>query len=103
MKKIAIVFLILVIGALVFSLNRKNISVAPVVSNDGFLGEKGKTVEIKPKIIVSVTYQEIQKSPNYKSGFALRFPRMKALRPDRGLKDIASLEEIKQESVKQQK
>ena len=36
--------------------------------------EKGKIVKIKPKIIVSITYQEIQKSPNYNSGFALRFP-----------------------------
>jgi DNA ligase 1 len=32
--------------------------------------EKGKKVEIKPKIVVSVTYQEIQKSPNYNSGYA---------------------------------
>jgi len=45
MKKIAIVFLILVIGVLVFSLNRKNVPAASVASNDGFLGEKGKTVE----------------------------------------------------------
>ena len=37
--------------------------------------EKGKTVYVKPKIIVEVGYQEIQKSPNYNSGYALRFPR----------------------------
>src|SRR3972149_3520249 len=35
--------------------------------------ESGKSVEIRPKIIVAVTYQEIQKSPTYNSGFALRF------------------------------
>jgi DNA ligase-1 len=40
--------------------------------------EKGKNVKIKPKIIVAVTYQEIQKSPNYDSGWALRFPRFTA-------------------------
>jgi len=44
MKIATIVFLILVIGALVFLLNKGN-QLAPVVSNDGFLGEKGKTVE----------------------------------------------------------
>ena len=56
--------------------------------------EKGKQVEIKPKIVISITYQEIQKSPNYPSGFALRFPRFVSLRPDRTPKDITTLEEI---------
>jgi len=59
--------------------------------------EKGKTIEVKPKIIVSVTYQEIQKSPNYNSGFALRFPRVTALRPDKLLSEITSLEEVKKD------
>ncbi len=65
--------------------------------------EKGRTVEIKPKIVVSVTYQEIQKSPNYKSGFALRFPRFTALRPDRSPDDIATLEEVEEDYKKQKR
>jgi len=36
--------------------------------------EKGKVVRVKPKIVVSVTYQNIQGSPSYDSGFAMRFP-----------------------------
>lgn len=59
--------------------------------------EKGKSVKIKPKIVISVTYQEIQKSPNYNSGFALRFPRFTALRPDKPLSEITTLEEIKKD------
>jgi len=39
------------------------------------ISEKGKNVVVKPKIVIEVGYQEIQKSPNYESGFALRFPR----------------------------
>jgi len=39
------------------------------------ISEKGRLLKVKPKIIVEVGYQEIQKSPNYSSGFALRFPR----------------------------
>lgn len=58
--------------------------------------EKGKSVTIKPKIVVSVTYQEIQRSPNYKSGYALRFPRFTALRPDKPLSEIADVKEIKE-------
>ena len=56
--------------------------------------ESGKSVELKPKIVVAVHYQEIQRSPNYKSGFALRFPRVTALREDKPLKEIATIEEI---------
>ncbi len=56
--------------------------------------EKGKRVDFKPKIVVSVTYQEIQRSPNYNSGWALRFPRFTALRTDKPLSEISSLEEV---------
>jgi DNA ligase-1 len=66
-------------------------------------GEKGKTVKIKPKIIVSVTYQEIQKSPTYSSGFALRFPRFTALRPDKPLSEVNSLKEIEKDFEKQKR
>lgn len=59
--------------------------------------EKGKNVTIKPKVIVTVTYQDIQKSSNYKSGWALRFPRITTLREDRSTIDIATLEEVKRD------
>ena len=65
--------------------------------------EKGKTVKIKPKIVVAVTYQELQKSPNYNSGFALRFPRFTALRPDKPLSEIATLKEVKKDFKNQKK
>ncbi|MFA5019991.1 MAG: ATP-dependent DNA ligase [Candidatus Pacearchaeota archaeon] len=58
-------------------------------------GEKGHMVNVKPKIIVSVTYQNIQKSPSYSSGYALRFPRITAYRPERNTRDIATFDEIK--------
>ena len=56
---------------------------------------KVSKVKVKPKIIVEVGYEEIQKSPSYKSGFALRFPRLIRLRPDKSLSDIDSLERVK--------
>ena len=55
----------------------------------------GKKVEVKPKIIVQVSYEEIQKSPSYSSGYALRFPRINILREDKGLSDVDTLERIK--------
>ena len=62
-----------------------------------FLEEKGKSVKIKPKIVISVTYQEIQHSPNYSSGFALRFPRFTALRQDKSPSDASTLEDVKKD------
>ncbi len=72
--------------------------VKPYITN-----EKGKTVSIKPKIVIAITYQEIQKSTNYPSGFALRFPRFVALRPDRTPKDITTLEEIEDDFTHQKR
>ncbi len=65
--------------------------------------EKGKTVEIKPKIVISVTYQEVQHSPNYNSGFALRFPRFTALRPDKNPSEVNTLDEVKKDFENQKR
>ncbi len=65
--------------------------------------EKGKKVKVIPRIIVSVTYQEIQKSPNYSSGFALRFPRFTALREDKLLSEITNLDEVKKDFENQKR
>ncbi len=46
-------------------------------------GGKGNRVNIRPKIVIEVAYEEIQKSPTYSSGYALRFPRFVRLRPDK--------------------
>ncbi len=59
--------------------------------------ETGREVKVEPKIIVTVQYQNIQRSQTYSSGFGLRFPRILRLRPDRGVEDITSLEEIERE------
>ena len=58
--------------------------------------EEGKYVEIEPKVVIQVTYQEIQKSPKYESGFALRFPRYVALREDKSPEEADTIERIAQ-------
>ena len=52
---------------------------------------KGNEVEVKPKIIIEVGYEEIQKSQKYSSGFGLRFPRVRSLRDDKTLKDVSDI------------
>ncbi len=56
--------------------------------------EQGKVVKVKPKIVIEVAYEEIQKSSEYSSGYALRFPRLVRLREDRGPGDVSTLYEV---------
>jgi DNA ligase-1 len=56
--------------------------------------EKGMEVEIKPAVIFEVAYEEIQQSPNYSSGYALRFPRLVTVRDDKSLEEADSLERV---------
>lgn len=58
--------------------------------------QKGKEVDVKARIIIEVGYEEIQRSPSYGSGFALRFPKVLRLRSnEKNIKDINTLEDIK--------
>jgi DNA ligase 1 len=54
----------------------------------------GKTVELSPEIVIEVGYEEIQTSPGYSSGYALRFPRFLRLREDKGVDDAASIADV---------
>ncbi len=60
------------------------------------LKKEGRHVIVKPKIVVEVGYEEVQVSPTYASGFALRFPRFKRLRmEEKTVQDINTLTDIK--------
>jgi DNA ligase-1 len=56
--------------------------------------EEKSISRFEPKIVLQVRYQEIQKSPKYDSGYALRFPRIISLREDKPLSEINSVEDI---------
>lgn len=56
----------------------------------------GKEVKLKPKVIVEVAYEEIQKSPTYASGYALRFPRLVRIRTDKGPDDADTLHRVEE-------
>jgi len=58
--------------------------------------EKGKHVNVKPKIVVEVDYEEIQKSPTYSSGYALRFPRLVRLRVDKPADEVADIDMVEE-------
>jgi len=54
------------------------------------------TVYVKPAIVAEVAYNEIQKSPRYKSGFALRFARISRFRDDKRPDDADTLQRLRQ-------
>ena len=56
--------------------------------------EDGKTIKFQPKIVFEVAYQEIQKSPKYESGYALRFPRFIRIRDDKSPEEADTIERV---------
>jgi DNA ligase-1 len=54
------------------------------------------TVFVEPKIVVEIAYSDIQTSPRYASGFALRFARVKRYRTDKTAAEADTLETVKQ-------
>jgi len=59
------------------------------------LSDDGYTVRVKPEIVVEVAYNEIQKSPKYSSGYALRFARIVRIRDDKRPEEADSIQRIK--------
>ncbi len=59
------------------------------------------TVYVKPSIVAEVTYNEVQKSPRYKSGFALRFARITSFREDKSPEDADTIQKLRQLYEKQ--
>jgi DNA ligase-1 len=58
------------------------------------IGEHDRIAELRPDIIVEVKFQEIQKSPIYSSGYALRFPRLVRIRDDLSPEEVNSFARV---------
>jgi DNA ligase 1 len=57
----------------------------------------GHTVYVRPELVVEVAFNDLQSSPQYPGGLALRFARVKGYRPDKTAADadtLATLQEI---------
>ena len=59
------------------------------------VGEEGRVVWVRPAIVVEVAYNEIQESPRYRSGMALRFARIVRIRWDKGPEEVTTLQELR--------
>jgi DNA ligase-1 len=52
-------------------------------------------VFVKPSVVVEATYQEIQRTDEYTSGYALRVPKIVRFRTDKKVEDIDDLEKLR--------
>ncbi|AGB32055.1 DNA ligase I, ATP-dependent Dnl1 [Natrinema pellirubrum DSM 15624] len=58
------------------------------------VAEAGQEVDLEPAVVFEVGYEEIQSSPTYSSGYALRFPRFLGVRYDKDPEGADSLERL---------
>ena len=59
--------------------------------HDRIISRSGKEVRFEPELVFEVGYSELQISPNYPAGFALRFPRFIRIRDDKDTTEIETL------------
>jgi DNA ligase-1 len=55
----------------------------------------GRVRVVEPSIVIEVTFDRVQPSKRHKSGYALRFPRILRLRPDKSTTEIDTLETVR--------
>jgi DNA ligase-1 len=60
------------------------------------ISDDGYTVTVRPRIVVEVAYNEIQKSPKYRSGYALRFARITRVRADKAPEEADTIQRIRE-------
>jgi DNA ligase-1 len=56
------------------------------------IDDQGFRLEVEPEIVLEVAFNNVMKSDRHESGYALRFPRIVRLRPDKSAKDADTLE-----------
>jgi len=56
--------------------------------------QDGREVVFEPSEVIEVAFEEVQASPEYGSGYALRFPRFEGFRDDLDLADVDTVERI---------
>ena len=63
--------------------------------------ETGKIIRVRPEVVVEVAFNEIQRSPKYRSGFALRFARIVRIRDDKTPDEADTIDRVRELYEKQ--
>ena len=62
---------------------------------------EGRRVHVKPEVVVEVLYNEIQRSPKYECGLALRFARISRIRYDKDPRESDTIQRVREIYEKQ--
>jgi DNA ligase-1 len=57
------------------------------------------TVFVRPELVVEIAYNDIQESPVYPGGLALRFARVKRYRTDKTANDADTIQRVRREAM----
>ena len=60
------------------------------------LSERGLRLEVEPKIVLEVAFNNMMQSSRHESGYALRFPRIVRLRPDKLARDADTIDTVRE-------
>ena len=58
-------------------------------------GRDRHTVYVRPEVVVEVAFNDVQASPQYPAGLALRFARVKRYRPDKRAEQADTIETVR--------
>jgi DNA ligase-1 len=53
------------------------------------------TVRVRPDLVVEIAFNDLQESPHYPAGLALRFARVKAYRPDKRPEEADTIDTVR--------
>jgi DNA ligase-1 len=59
------------------------------------IGDDAYTVYVQPQLVVEIAFNDVQSSPHYPGGLALRFARVKRYRPDKRAEDADTIETVR--------
>jgi DNA ligase 1 len=60
------------------------------------VSEQGQRLVVEPKIVLEVAFNNMMRSTRHESGYALRFPRIVRLRPDKRPEDADNIDAVKE-------
>jgi DNA ligase-1 len=63
--------------------------------------DQGFRLAVEPKIVLEVAFNNMMQSDRHESGYALRFPRIVRLRPDKSAEDADTIERAREIFEKQ--
>jgi DNA ligase-1 len=59
------------------------------------IGRDGIVVHVRPELVVEVAFSDVQRSPRYPGGVALRFARIKRYRSDKRAEEADTIETVR--------